>query len=279
MKLNATGRLGLTALLALAITTPLLADEPVVFQVKTAPRAYLGITMHFVESVHGDGSDDGRNGVYVASVIPGTAAEQAGLQSKDKIVEVDGIDVAEPTDLKRILADARPDQLMNVTVRRNGVDRTLAVYLGESPEKVVGKYKPVVIREIAPEPHAYLGVKLRDLTPQLATYFEVDAGVLVESVVEDSPAALSGLQAGDIVLSIEGTSLDGPSDLKRVMMEQEIGDRIDVQISRRGALQRYTVEVGSSEDMKHELLKLEYEMLEKHHKEKILIERLHGNDE
>ena len=54
-------------------------------------------------------------------------------------------------------------------------------------------------------PRARLGVELDELTPQLAQYFGAnDGGVLVSSVIKDSPADKAGLKAGDVITSING---------------------------------------------------------------------------
>jgi S1-C subfamily serine protease len=61
---------------------------------------------------------------------------------------------------------------------------------------------------------------VRDLTPQLASYFQVQGGVLVLSVAKDSVAARSGMKAGDI---IEGTSQQSPlsaSQLEQALLNE-----------------------------------------------------------
>jgi S1-C subfamily serine protease len=50
-----------------------------------------------------------------------------------------------------------------------------------------------------------LGVTVQELSPQLADYFGVDDGVLVSSVTEESVAAAAGLQAGDVITSVDGS--------------------------------------------------------------------------
>ena len=65
----------------------------------------------------------------------------------------------------------------------------------------------------------WLGVSVQPLTAELAKSFGAAdrEGVLVADVVEGSPAQKSGLQAGDIILSINERPIGTPSDLQRAV--------------------------------------------------------------
>src|SRR5262245_62058088 len=65
----------------------------------------------------------------------------------------------------------------------------------------------------------WLGVSLQPLTPDLASSFGVpDAkGALVADVVPDSPADRAGLKSGDVVISVDGEKVNGPSDVARLV--------------------------------------------------------------
>jgi serine protease Do len=58
-----------------------------------------------------------------------------------------------------------------------------------------------------------LGVSIQSLTPELAEYFGVKAGVLITSVKKDSPAAKAGIKAGDVITALDATSVKDPSQL------------------------------------------------------------------
>jgi S1-C subfamily serine protease len=60
---------------------------------------------------------------------------------------------------------------------------------------------------------ARLGVGVQDLTPDLAAYFGVSAGVLVSSVDADRPAAKAGMKAGDVITAIDGNPVKSPGEL------------------------------------------------------------------
>jgi S1-C subfamily serine protease len=74
---------------------------------------------------------------------------------------------------------------------------------------------------------ARLGIGVQDLTPDLAAYFGVSAGVLVSNVDADRPAAKAGLRAGDVITAIDGKAVKSPGEL----VDQLAGKQGDVTIS------------------------------------------------
>lgn len=70
---------------------------------------------------------------------------------------------------------------------------------------------------------ARLGVKLDNLTDQLAGYFGMkDAnGALITEVMKDTPAEKAGLKAGDIILSVDGEKIEDAGDVREILAEKE----------------------------------------------------------
>ena len=61
------------------------------------------------------------------------------------------------------------------------------------------------------------------------------AGVLVASIETGSPAAIAGLQVGDIILALADRTVTGPDDLHRVLTEERIGESVALTVLRGGA--------------------------------------------
>ena len=64
-------------------------------------------------------------------VIEGTAAERAGMQRGDLLVELDGEPVADATDLQRLMVHERIGREVTAEVLRDGRPRTLTLVLDE----------------------------------------------------------------------------------------------------------------------------------------------------
>ena len=69
----------------------------------------------------------------------------------------------------------------------------------------------------------YLGIGIEQIDPETAKFFGVtdNRGVLVSQVDPDTPGARAGLQQGDVIRAINGTELDGPTQLQ--VMVGELG--------------------------------------------------------
>ena len=95
----------------------------------------------------------------------------------------------------------------------------------------------------------YLGVRYEDLNPTIANQnsLPVNYGAWVHgasgqaAVVSSSPAAQAGIQAGDIITSINSQALDATHDLGQIVDQHNVGDVLTLGINRKG--QQITVQV------------------------------------
>jgi S1-C subfamily serine protease len=85
---------------------------------------------------------------------------------------------------------------------------------------------------------AYLGLVSTParLTPDQADRYRQRGALRVVEVVENSPAAQSGLYAGDLVLAIDGAPLGDAQSLQKHLFAEAIGQRMEVTVLRNGAL-------------------------------------------
>ena len=66
-----------------------------------------------------------------------------------------------------------------------------------------------------------LGVNVQELTPELAAYFGVKDGLLVNSVQADTPAAKAGIKAGDVIGAVNGKTVVTTSELVTELADKE----------------------------------------------------------
>ncbi|MDT8902045.1 trypsin-like peptidase domain-containing protein [Anaeroselena agilis] len=92
----------------------------------------------------------------------------------------------------------------------------------------------------------WLGVYMQPVTKELAGYFglEKPAGVLVSSVVEDSPAHKAGLRRGDIILEYGKQKVNDPDALKQEVMKSASGEQVVLLVYRDGKTVFLPVTIG-----------------------------------
>jgi serine protease Do len=84
-------------------------------------------------------------------------------------------------------------------------------------------------------PRGRLGLAIRDLTPELrANGTPISAGVLVTTVLEESPAAKAGLRSGDIIVEFAGSKVSRTIDLQMTVDRTPIGTEQELKLIRDG---------------------------------------------
>lgn len=209
--------------------------------------SYLGVSIGEVtpETVTELGLREER-GVLIQNVGDDTPASRAGLVESDVIVSWNGTDIEGTVQLRRFLSETPAGRTVQMGVIRDRGQRSVSVELGErnlysgvhvSPDMAVrGRELGERIRRsvrVMPQMRGLsfltrggrMGASVQSLDGQLAEYFGLNdrSGVLVTSVGEESPAAEAGLQAGDVILSVGGESVEDPGDLIRAIMGADEG--------------------------------------------------------
>ncbi len=79
-----------------------------------------------------------------------------------------------------------------------------------------------------------LGVIMQDLTPELIQAFGLDihSGVVISKVIENSAAAEAGLEAGDVVVAINGSPVRSASAMRNVVGMLRVGEEMQLEIIR-----------------------------------------------
>lgn len=87
-----------------------------------------------------------------------------------------------------------------------------------------------------PPTRAYLGVTMMDLNPALSRQLQLGdvRGVLVADVAGGSPAEKAGLQEGDVITKFAGRPVSDVRDLRRRLMDSEVGAKAEIVVYRQG---------------------------------------------
>jgi len=152
-------------------------------------------------------------GALVSSVSPNSAAAKAGLQPGDVILKLNGQTLQSAGDLSSQVGLAKPGDKASLEVWRNGKQIHLTTTLLAANDAASNDDASA-----ASGPRGKLGVAVRTLTPEEKSEAHVAGGVLVEDA--DGPAARSGVEAGDIIISVNGTNVKSVEDLQKLVAAQ-----------------------------------------------------------
>jgi serine protease Do len=176
-----------------------------------ATHGRLGVTVQDLTQSLADSFGIKRvDGALVSSVAPGSAAADAGLKSGDVITEVNGEPVLRSGSLSSLIGLSAPGERVKLKVWRDHSERTIEAKLGGADD---GEKK--IADAGAAGEHGQLGLSLRPLTRDEKRESKLDAGLVVEGVA--GAAARAGIEAGDVLLAINGKPVESIDQLKSVL--------------------------------------------------------------
>jgi serine protease Do len=173
-------------------------------------------------------------GVEVTMVDQDAPAGKSGLKEHDVILTVNGTDVESVEQLRRMIHEIPAGRLVTLGVSRAGQTMTIKAQLASRKKSFSlanGQkefhFEMPAIPEIPAMPDIDIpvsivvvhsstrsGLMIENLTPQLGDFFGVKngQGVLVRSVEKGSRAEKAGFRAGDVVVRVNGESVNDAGD-------------------------------------------------------------------
>lgn len=220
--------------------------------------------------------ESNRDGVAIEGVTPGGPADKAGLRAGDTISAVGGKAVAGDNPLSALrdalknlkagdevsltyLRDGKSQQAKIAAERQGGLGMLGGPFFragsGESihfppemdpdiqaiVERAVGDAGGLRINMMPMMPMlGFGGLRLTSLNPGLGHYFGVNEGVLVLEVDADE---YQGLQAGDVILEVDGKAIKDPRDAMRELSDRDPAQPVELKLQRDRVPQLVSIKV------------------------------------
>jgi len=171
-------------------------------------RGLLGVNIQTIDSETAEALEaDVDSGALITNIVPKSAAEDAGLEVGDIIVEVNGKKVDDASELRNTIGLMRSGDEVDVKYVRNSRTRSTKALLGQAQsQQLTGA----------------------DIHPGLegAVFAEAsttsDDGVEVAEVAPGSPAAQRGLRPGDIITAVNRNRVRNLPDLESIAESNRI---------------------------------------------------------
>jgi serine protease Do len=206
-------------------------------------RGLIGVTIGSVSKDVAESLGLGKaRGAVVSSVVPGSAADKAGVREGDIITKYGDKVIETPSDLSRSVASTKPGVKSTLTVFRNGNSRELSITVAEGDPEAKPSSKRQSDRE---EPQAKpsstagksIGLVVSDLTDAQKKELKV-RGVRIEAASD--AAARAGLREGDVILSVGNIEVTSVKEFESALAKADKGKPLSV-LFRRGEWAQYAL--------------------------------------
>jgi S1-C subfamily serine protease len=155
---------------------------------------------------------EGKRGALASQVFIGSPADKGGIRPGDFITHVDGREVRSMTNLTQMVGDIRPGDKASFTVIRDGASRDFDVKIEVRTDEVAAENKKL-----------WPGVVVIPLTDSVRTSLKLNSdaqGLYVASIINESPAAVVGMQRGDRITAVNDTPVKDLAAFYKVLREK-----------------------------------------------------------
>jgi serine protease Do len=182
-------------------------------------RGILGISTLPTKLAQQQGIDI-TQGVYIAAIEKGSGADKGGLKQGDIIKQIDGFKIAKFSDLVGYLGSKRPDDVVDVTVDRDGDKKTVPVTLI--------KLETFTIEDT--------GLEVRNANKAQLSAYGVSNGVVVSNATVKDLLPLKGA----VIVKVNDKNVSNIDDVKDIIKQGSLGDPVKLTfVDSKGQLNSY----------------------------------------
>ena len=218
--------------LSFAIPSNLASD--VVEQLKDngrVDRGWLGVVIQDVDKdLALSFGLDKPEGALISQMEPNGPAERSGLKVGDIILEFNGRTMATSSDLPYAVGPTRAGSTVSAVVMRKGqrlnIDVTVGTRGKTEEEQVASSQQEAITSR--------LGLQVEEIPDDVRESNNI-SGVLINNVVQNSPAATAGLQSGDILVQLGFDEVISVQSFRAIEKSLPVNKPLPIRIVRRGS--------------------------------------------
>ena len=197
-------------------------------------RAFIGVQMGPLDTKMAEKLGvDGRKGVLVSDVVPGSPAADAGVQELDVITAFDDQPVQGTRSLQEMVERSTIGQAHRLTVLRDGKPLTLSINVKPLPKDLAQGPGGRPLRGSPAEETFYakdFGLEVRDKASLPEDAYEGFTGVVVDRVDPDGLAAEAGLGPGVLIRSVDETNVTTIAEFAAAIEKESPADGVLLKI-------------------------------------------------
>ena len=174
-------------------------------------------------------------GALIAQVEEGSPADKAGIKPGDVVVKLNGRNIVDASDLPHTVGLVKPGETVSATVIRNAKKRQLSVKVDVRPGDEGDT--------LADSNQDQLGLEVEDVEDRIKDGWRLPGGVMVRTVLPNTPAEKAGLQPGDVLVQLGYKVIGNVDDYNKVLVDLPRNTPVALRFFRRGRSVFRTIEL------------------------------------
>ena len=170
-------------------------------------RGWLGVLIQEVSDEIAESLDmQSAKGALVSSATAGGPAEKAGVKTGDVIIKFNDTEIKNMKQLPKVVAGTPVGKSVPLVILRNGKELTLNVTLGElelaEKENLIGQTSKKNVKSKEYDKLGFIAEELSDQNKKKFKLNDIDTGVVITTVQDNSSAQLAGLSPGMVIIRV-----------------------------------------------------------------------------
>ncbi|RON00523.1 DegQ family serine endoprotease [Pseudomonas brassicacearum] len=170
-------------------------------------------------------------GALVAQIQDGGPASKGGLQVGDVILSMNGQPIIMSADLPHLVGALKAGEKAKLEVIRDGKHKNVELTVGAIPEE--GKELDTLAKPGVERSSNRLGVSVADLSDEQKKAFDLKGGVVIKDV-QEGPAALIGLQPGDVITHLNNQAIGSAKEFTEIAQALPKNRSVSMRVLRQG---------------------------------------------
>ncbi len=201
-------------------------------------RGFLGVEFGSVPQSLAEALDVSRGAAQVARIVPGSAAEEAGLQEGDIITGINGTPLTDAYQLPATIGNMLPNDRITLDIVRGKERLSPTLTLGRWRDDLAEKSRAEDAEAQDEKSLEEVGITLGDITPAMLQRLglkktEDVRGVMITSIGRNSAAYREAeLRSNDIIVEMDRAAISGLQDFQRTWRELESGESVFLKVLR-----------------------------------------------
>ncbi len=176
-------------------------------------------------------------GVVVRTIEADAPAYKSDLRPFDVITQVDGASVSTDTQLQREILKKKIGQNVDLTVWRKGQTLKIPITAGELPGEIGRASNQIAPSPQKPEDTNKFGLQVQDLTKEVAARLKIDVqqGVIVTDVADNSLASAQGIEREDVITEVDAKPVTNVASFREALAKTDPRKGILLYLDRKGS--------------------------------------------